>query len=523
MRPKRSLSPGDNPVPAPTSKKSKNSTSKGGLKLSTVGKPVASASTDKGKQKAVQFVASGSEYGEDEIDELADDEDDAPVPSSDSEVPVAPPAVKKVKIRVGSTSKATRDDENDSQDEETSELQMAKIVFAAQKKDVRTRPVHVKPDIEFELFMFYVAKAFGGVAGEQDLVWKTDRMAKSDKNWHELKNEEDLEMIMAMGVSTLEEELKKAEVVVAKNKEAKNKCLAKGKPFFPKPVPPLVDFLIILRDCNNENKGKEPKQEKKSTKKVATAGALKDIGEKILDCIDKIKARKCGLCKKSCAVLPGEGAEPKHRELTESEIQTWAQQAAKRGDTSFEKVPKELMLQLMDRKPEQRGNSKKTEASGSNQPPVPPLEGPVPSLAPAPPHYGHPYLPPPPAPPHYGYYPPYPPPYPSYGCPGYGHPPPPPPPHDQNYGGPPRVTGQTRIADWLSMCDRGQRGASGDNYSALIAGFSARNLHYLSDIQGKNAEYFAQIDFPTVPGAPPFRLGVATSSRLHQYLVHDLA
>ncbi|KAG8683475.1 hypothetical protein FRC09_016061 [Ceratobasidium sp. 395] len=416
MRPKRPLSPGDEPIPE--FPKSKKPTPKSGLKIATIGKPEASTSRGKGKAKAVQFVESESEYGEDEVDELEGDtnDDEVDAASSGSDTPPAPPVVKKLKIRVGSTSKTASDKKQDSH-REANELQIAKIAFVAQKKDIRSRPVHIEPDIDFDLFIFHVAKAFGAVAGEQDLVWKTDRMAKSDKNWHELKNEEDLEMVMAMGVSTLEEELKKAEVVVAKNEEAEKKCLAKGKPFFPKSIPALADFLIILRDHNSENKGKETKQEKKSTKKVATAGALENIGEKILWCIDKIKARKCTLCKKSCAVLPGKGtAEPDHHKLSDSEIQIWAQQAAKRGDTSFEEVPKELMMQLMDHKPKPRGTKKG--ASASNQLDVPPLENPIPPLAPAPPHHGHPYHPPPPVNPHYGYYPPYPPPYPPYGYPG---------------------------------------------------------------------------------------------------------
>ncbi|QRV99005.1 hypothetical protein RhiJN_27024 [Ceratobasidium sp. AG-Ba] len=515
MRPKRPLSPGDEPLPSSVAGKPKKLATKSGLKLATVGMAARAKATGKGKAKAVVHFDEGSEYGKTKLKLKKKLMSSKTMLTMRSKY-LAKSNLQKHHYLSQCIDKKPGEPSPEIEANTPSEpsLRMAKLVFVAQKGSVLSRPVEIEPTINFATFELHVAKAFGAVAGQQELMWKTDRMAKADKNWRELSNDDDLRIVIAIGVSTLEDELKRAQVVVARNEEGEKKALLKGKPFFPKAVPTLADFTIIVRDLSYENKAKVSKKETKSSKKEATAGPLAGIAEKILRCAAAIKERKCAVCGKSCVVIPQENAPAIHKPLTEADIQTWAQSAAKQGDTSFESVPKALMLQFMDRKGEPRG--KKNGPSGSTPPnnnPPSTAEPPVPPLAPAQPHPGHPHPPP------YGHYPPYPP-YPPYGYPF------PPPPADYNYGGyggPPRVTGRTLISEWLPMCDRGQRGENNDNFSALIAGFSLNGFYYLSDIQHKDANFFTQIDFPTVPGAPTFRIGPATASRLHRYLAHDLS
>ncbi|KAG8774539.1 hypothetical protein FRC12_001925 [Ceratobasidium sp. 428] len=87
----------------------------------------------------------------------------------------------------------------------------------------------------------------------------------------------------------------------------------------------------------------------------------------------------------------------------------------------------------------------------------------------------------------YGHYPAYP--QYGYGPPSYNYPPPPPAGYS-GYGVAPQVTGHMLLSEWLVMCDRGPRGEHEDNFSGLIAGFSARRLFYLFEVQNKPADFF---------------------------------
>ncbi|KAG8732576.1 hypothetical protein FRC12_019215 [Ceratobasidium sp. 428] len=524
----RPILPPDSDVEIVTESAQSNASKKpksGGLKLASVGGRNVSGNSSKGKAKGkVTMQPEDSEYGEDEIDELEDDED-----------LIAPPKpaqkVKKLKIRVAEDKKAKSleselsiDEQLDVPEEKLVATTTAKIAFATEKDGILSRPTPIDTNTTYETFMFRVAQAFGAVAGEQELTWKTDRMPKNAA-WRELGSEEDFNAILGDGQETLKEEFDKAELIAATNKEGKAKAAKKGKTFVPKKkVPTLTDFVILLRDRNQERKAKEAKSTKKDKKpaKAETAGSLAGVGNKIAEYKEKIEAReRCKGCKNNCVLLPANNGQPKHRELSKADIQAWAHSAAKAAlkgkAVSFETAPDELMLLWSDRKSEPRGTKAEvTESKSAPTEPVPPL------APPPPPPNAPPYYAPPPAHPQYGHFPaPYPPAYPAYP-PNYGYPPP----HPGGYGGygvPPHATGQMLLSEWLVMCDRGQRGEYRDNFAGLIAGFSARHLFYLSDIQNKPTEFFTQIDFPTAPGAPTFRMSLDTASRLCRYLAHDLA
>ncbi|KAG8774540.1 hypothetical protein FRC12_001926 [Ceratobasidium sp. 428] len=361
LRPKMRPPPPPSPEPksalpqqkaTPAAKK----VSKSGLKLASVGGQSVSSAQSKGKGKSVAFEDSEDEYGEEELDELESDSDVDIMPPSDDP---APSSLKKVTIRLGVSGKPAIVTESASKSARLStsevepEVGAAKIAFSVEKDGVQSRPIQIPSEIDYETFGFRVAQAFGEVAGEQDLAYKTNRMANSAK-WLALSDSEDLTLIMDQADTTLQTELDQYCTATAENNEKKEKAKKKGKSAINlKKVQPLRDFVIILRDRNREQKIKEAKSSKKSAKseKAESAGHLKGVGE--------------------------------HKVLNSGNIQAWAHIAAnaamKGKPYSLETVPDELLLMLSDRPSEPRG--KKAGASGSNDAKTQP-NAPVPPLAP---------------------------------------------------------------------------------------------------------------------------------------------
>lgn len=109
------------------------------------------------------------------------------------------------------------------------------------------------------MFQFHVANAFGEPAHEQDLVWKTNRMPKN-ANWSMLKDEADFEGMLEQAGAILDAELTKFQIATAKNVADAAKAQKKGKTHVPKPVPALLDLVILVRDCHYEQKGKATKK-----------------------------------------------------------------------------------------------------------------------------------------------------------------------------------------------------------------------------------------------------------------------
>ncbi|KAG9075514.1 hypothetical protein FRC06_010058, partial [Ceratobasidium sp. 370] len=312
---------------------------KSGLKLSSVG----------GKGKAPVNNES-DEYGEEEIDELEGDSEIEILPLGDK--PASPPSVKKVTIRLGMSGKPTVVNPSDPVDAPEPAVSTAKIAFSVEKDGVLSRPIPIPADISYENFGFRVAQAFGEVAGQQDLTWKTNRMPNSVK-WLKLGDEEDFRLIMNQADTTLQVELDKFCTLTAQNSEGRAKAKRKGKSFTPKPVPPLRDFIIYLRDRNHEKKTKEAKSKRteKKSDKAESAGNLKGIGLKIKEFTSIIEKRKCPVCGKNCVILPGvNNAAPIHKELSKGNVQAWAHTAAnaalKGKGYSLETVPDELLLNL---------------------------------------------------------------------------------------------------------------------------------------------------------------------------------
>ncbi|KAG8694356.1 hypothetical protein FRC09_009895 [Ceratobasidium sp. 395] len=313
----RPLAPPDDEAEAePTPTKSKQKASSGGLKLSSrAGRPVSNASVS-AKGQSAKKILSDSDYGEEEIDELEDDVDE-PEPPTARDHPAR--SVRKVTLRV--TPPAGRPTSNHSEPdtpEQDQSVNMAKIAFSVEKDGVESRPIHIAADIDFETFSFRTAQSFGEVAGQQDLVWKSNRMAKSVK-WRELANEQDFKLLMEVADLTLQEELDKFCTVTTANREAEKKAKSKGKAFVPKTVHPLADFIILLRDRNQEKRIKEAKSSKKEKKPAKSESAGRSVGlaERIIACRKVIEARECKGCEKNCVILPGTRQNPEsvHKEL----------------------------------------------------------------------------------------------------------------------------------------------------------------------------------------------------------------
>ncbi|KAB5590973.1 hypothetical protein CTheo_5589 [Ceratobasidium theobromae] len=410
-------------------------------------------------------------------------------------------------------------------EEELPKPKTPKIAFVTQQDGILTRPIAIPDDVDFDVFRYRVADEFRVAANAQELVWKTNWMAKS-ANWATLRDAEDFRRVMDQARATIVAEAERRCLLIAQNAAGMKKSNAKGKSFVPKLIPAIEEFVIMIRDCNQERKAKEqaPKKDKKP-EKTEGAGPLKGIAGRILENEAKIKARNCEKCGKSCVIVPTRGGAPEHKELSRADIQLWAQIAAKGTDISLETPPQQLILQLSDRPPEKRGKVK-SEASGSSDqnsnPPAPisaapgPMQPYIPPLAaPHMPYQPHPMYYPPPMPPPtpYGYYNSY----------NYGYPPPPMPgPHFMNTGhGPGRSN--MLLSEWLPMCDRGERGANGDNFASLVAGFSAQRILCLSDLRNKSEHFFTnEIEFPTTPGGPTFHMAHGTAIRLVQYVAADL-
>ncbi|KAF8593674.1 hypothetical protein BDV93DRAFT_566269 [Ceratobasidium sp. AG-I] len=470
----------------------------------------------------------GKIFEQEEVDELLND-----LFANDPEPPLAPKP-KKVTIRLPKNSKV-RETKQESDEEEENKAETHKdkrnidagdvsagIAFAVEKKGVVSRPVAFSIDIDFDSFRFRVANAFGEAAHEQELVWKTNRMLKN-ASWGALKEEADFEGMIEHAGGVLEVEATKFQMATAKNEADAANAKKKGKPFVPKPIPALSELVILIRDSHFEQKSKVKKKDKKSNKEEG-AGDLRGVGGKILEYQEKLKARKCATCGKSCILIPIPGGPPEHKEMTNAQVLLWAQLAAK-GNTSLASPPQQLVLQMSDQQPHRRGKAKpgpSTSASdqiGNEQSEpdeqqdtpspkpdyVPPLvtAPQYPYANPQPGYYPPPPMPPPPPP--YGYY---------HGYPGpYGYQPPPAP----HFGAhpPPPITGQTLLSEWLPRCDQGERGRNHDNFTGLIAGFSAAKIYRLFDLQNKSRRYLMRdIKFPTTPGAPPFQMAEGTATRL---------
>jgi hypothetical protein len=143
----------------------------------------------------------------------------------------------------------------DIEDEDQPKVEPLNIAFSIQKDGIVSRPITIPLNIDFELFRYHVANKFGEAANSQELVWKTNRMAKT-ANWGALKDVKDFERIMEQAVATLCEENDCHSLIIAKNAAGADKAKQRGKPFVHKPVPTVEEYIITICDCNQEQKSK---------------------------------------------------------------------------------------------------------------------------------------------------------------------------------------------------------------------------------------------------------------------------
>jgi hypothetical protein len=78
------------------------------------------------------------------------------------------------------------------------------------------------------------------------------------------------------------------------------------------------------------------------------------------------------------------------------------------------------------------------------------------------------------------------------------------------------------LSEWLPLCDQGERGRKNDNFTGLLAGFTAEKLYRLIDLRDRSENDFLQMEFPTTSGGPTFRMARGTAIRLKQYVAADL-
>ncbi|KAG8733261.1 hypothetical protein FRC11_007541 [Ceratobasidium sp. 423] len=362
------------------------------------------------------------------------------------------------------------------------EPEMMDVSFATMKGGPNgslSTPRKFDMDVAYGTFRLLVADAFGELKESQALVWKTNRTAKSE-SWSELNDATDFNRIITQARAILGKDNENRRLIIEKNAAAGLKANKNGKLFVPKSVPVIKEYIVILRDKNQEQRLKDKAKTPKTDKKAEKAEAMNEVkgkAERILHNEDQIKKRVCNGCSKSCVVIPGVGNQPAiHKELRAQDIKLWAQ-AIEAGaldngvPVTLERPPRGLILQLGDRQPEQRGTRTKAGTPAVEAPVVPPPPAPAPVAAP--PHGYHPgphfYGPAP------GYYPPQPPYHgPAYGYhPGYAgynaydpyHGPGP-----YGYGGvrhgAPVVSGRMPLSEWLPMCDRGERAAQ--DYKAIF-------------------------------------------------------
>lgn len=142
--------------------------------------------------------------------------------------------------------------------------------FAVMKggpKGVLSIPESVEMDIGYEVFSLRVADAFGELRETQELVWKTNRMPQS-ASWLALGGEKDFSEILRQARQVLEQENASRCRVIEKNAADSRKAKERKKPFVPKDVPVIKEYVILLRDLTQENRLKN--KSKASTKVVCS-------------------------------------------------------------------------------------------------------------------------------------------------------------------------------------------------------------------------------------------------------------
>ncbi|KAG9078927.1 hypothetical protein FS749_009010 [Ceratobasidium sp. UAMH 11750] len=135
--------------------------------------------------------------------------------------------------------------------------------FTTERQNVISRPISFSPDVkDFRLFLYAVAEAFGERPSDQDLVWKNNRMLRGDK-WHELKTEVDFEEIIEEGRAYFKSDISKRNSALVKNQADAAKAKKKGTVHVPKDIPKIIDYVVNIRDRNQEQ------SHKASTKKAS--------------------------------------------------------------------------------------------------------------------------------------------------------------------------------------------------------------------------------------------------------------
>ncbi|KAG9081995.1 hypothetical protein FRC06_005287 [Ceratobasidium sp. 370] len=334
-------------------------------------------------------------------------------------------------------------------------------------------------------------------------------MLRGDK-WHKLKTEVDFEEVVEQGRAYFKYDISKRNSALVKNQADMAKAEKKGTVHVPKVVPEIVDYMVYVRDRNQEQNLKASTKKGKEKKDEPTAGPLKGMASRILELEQTFKARVCLTCKKSCVIVPVQGSLPEHLPLMDAAAKMWAQMAAANPTVSIMSPPHQLVHFMTDKVPEKRGKNQALTSSFDTPQPASQPESHVPRPRPHIPPLARPAHPPPFG---YPYHPPHPPPmyryrYGGYPSMPYGYPVPPPGhPYGASdmLGAPQHVTGQTLLSEWLPLCDQ------------------AHNIYRLAELHSKLERYLTQaIEFPTTPGASSFHMAPETAIRLCQYVPADL-
>ncbi|CAE6456273.1 unnamed protein product [Rhizoctonia solani] len=230
---------------------------------------------------------------------------------------------KKITLRFGSkqvnSSSKTKQENNPSKTDDgilVAYESPNRLAFAIHKNSIKQRTVAIPLDINYATFRQQVADEYQVAAHGMDLNYKTTRMAKSD-SWCGLASLEDFESIIQNARSSIASDAERHRLAIIKNAADAKSAQKRGRDHVPKPVAPVRQFVILVRDQNFDKNAKASgsKKDKKSKSeseegKVAT---WKDLAKQIIEYKKQLTARKCNI---SLGTIGGKITSRRNPELT---------------------------------------------------------------------------------------------------------------------------------------------------------------------------------------------------------------
>ncbi|KAG9099012.1 hypothetical protein FRC07_010567 [Ceratobasidium sp. 392] len=355
-----------------------------------------------------------------------------------------------------------------------------------------------------------------------ELAYSNDTMKRSDRCF--ITDEAELKAMMREAEVYYKQEidtLRDARLRVAQAKRRRHNYIPKTTKSRINDLNTTFYNMKTPTDKHTESKGKGKNTEDGTTK-------AKSRAEQRIQLRQEIKSKTCEDCETVCVEVPAAGTSrsKKHVILEDEDIDLWVDLAVQARATT-DKPPPALLLKLSDKPSRGRGR----EAGPSNHhthpntagrhspdhPPPPTYPNPhhYPFSSPAqhglPPYSGFPYAMPSFAPP-FGLSFPYPTAYPPFYSP-MSMP-------SGPYAATPGVSNSPWLADWLPSLDAGERGRHGDNFGALLPGFTAARIFCVSQLRNHTEEDLQRMTFYTKTGSE-YHITPPTAARLLEFVQAD--